>query len=63
MALELYSVQSLSESNLFNPDAIERQLTYVPQNRIRSAYNRALYWDERVKMMDWYESRVKSWLA
>lgn len=30
----------LNESNLFNPDAIERQLAHVPQNRIRSAYNR-----------------------
>ncbi len=35
----------VNESNLFNPDAIERQLAHVPQNRIRSAYNRAQYWD------------------
>ena len=37
----------VNESNLFNPDAIERQLAHVPQNRIRSAYNRAQYWDEQ----------------
>lgn len=52
----------VNESNLFNPDAIERQLAHVPQNRIRAAYNRAAYWDERVKMMKWYEAQVKKWL-
>ncbi len=52
----------LNESNLFNPDAIERQLAHVPQNRIRSAYNRAQYWDERVKIMQWYGEQVKRWM-
>jgi len=52
----------LNESNLFNPDAIERQLAHVPQNRIRSAYNRAQYWDERVKIMEWYGEKVKTWM-
>jgi len=51
----------LNESNLFNPDAIERQLAHVPQNRIRAAYNRAQYWDERVKIMEWYEKQVRNW--
>lgn len=53
----------VNESNLFNPDAIERQLAHVPQNRIRSAYNRAQYWDERVKIMEWYGEQVKQWFA
>ena len=53
----------VNESNLFNPDAIERQLAHVPQNRIRSVYNRAQYWDERVKIMEWYGEQVKKWLA
>lgn len=53
----------VNESNLFNPDAIERQLAHVPQNRIRSAYNRAQYWDERVKIMEWYGEMVKKWLV
>jgi integrase len=52
----------LNESNLFSVDAIERQLAHVPQNRIRSAYNRAQYWDERVRMMEWYGEQVKGWL-
>lgn len=38
-----------NESNLFNPDAIERQLSHGPKNRIRSGYSRAQYWKERVK--------------
>ncbi|MCH7293190.1 tyrosine-type recombinase/integrase [Acinetobacter sp. ANC 3926] len=53
----------VNESNLFNPDAIERQLAHVPQNRIRAAYNRAQYWEERVKIMEWYGEQVKKWLA
>ena len=48
--------------NQIYPDAIERQLAHVPQNRIRSAYNRAQYWDERVKIMEWYGEKVKEWL-
>ena len=52
----------VNEANLFNYDAIERQLAHVPQNRIRSAYNRAQYWDERVKIMDWYAEQVRGWL-
>ena len=48
---------------LFNPNLIEHQLTCVPQNRIRSAYNRTQYWDERVKMMEWYGEWVKEWIV
>ena len=53
----------VNESNLFNPDAIERQLAHVPQNRIRSAYNRAQYWDEQVRLMQWYGGQVDGWMA
>ena len=53
----------VNESNLFNPDAIERQLAHVPQNRIRSAYNRAQYWDVRVRLMQWYGEQVEGWMA
>lgn len=53
----------VNESNLFNPDAIERQLAHVPQNRIRSTYNRAQYWDERVRLMQWYGEQVRGWMA
>ena len=38
----------------FNPDAVEVQLSHKIEssNAVRGAYNRALYWDERVRMMD-----------
>lgn len=43
-----------ANENGYNPDAIERQLAHVPENKVRSAYNRAAYLDERRKMLqDW----------
>lgn len=44
----------LNESNLWTPDAIERQLAHVPGNTVRSAYNAAQYLPERRKMMEWW---------
>lgn len=38
----------------FNPDAIERQLSHAEGNKVRAAYNRAEYMDERRRMMDWW---------
>lgn len=35
----------------WNPDAIEAQLAHVPANKVRAAYNRAAYLDERRRMM------------
>lgn len=35
----------------WNPDAIERQLAHKEPNKIRAAYNRAEYLDERTRMM------------
>ena len=42
----------------FNPDAIERQLAHVERNRVRAAYNRAEYMEERRRMMQWWSSYV-----
>ena len=44
----------LNESGLWNPDAIERQLAHSEANKVRAAYNRAGYLDERRRMMQWY---------
>jgi len=44
----------LNESGLWNPDAIERQLAHVDGNDVRRAYARAAFWDERVRMMQWW---------
>lgn len=40
----------------YNPDAIERQLSHAPDDKVRAAYNRAEYMDIRIQMMtDWAE--------
>lgn len=51
-----------NESKLFDHDAIERHLAHVPTNKGRAAYNRAKYWDERVKMMNWWADIVSMWI-
>lgn len=43
-----------NESGLWNPDAIEAALAHVDRNEVRRAYNRGLYWDERVKLATWW---------
>ena len=43
----------------FNPDAIELQLAHVEENKVRAAYNRAEYVDERREMMQWYSDYLK----
>ena len=44
----------------YNPDAIERQLAHVPENKVRAVYNRSAYLEERRRMLqswaDWFES-------
>lgn len=47
----------LNESGLWNADAIEAQLAHVEANAVRKAYQRAEFWDERVKMMNWWADR------
>ena len=47
----------LNQSNLWHPDAIERQLAHEDTDSIRKAYARADFWDDRVKMMGWWADR------
>jgi integrase len=47
----------LNESGQWNADAIERQLAHVDADSVRRAYARADFWDERVRMMDWWAAR------
>lgn len=49
----------LNESGLWNPDAIERQLAHKEANKVRAAYNRAEYLEERHRMMQWYADFIK----
>ena len=52
--LALDNVIMLNESGLWHPDAIERALAHGDSNAIRGVYNRGNYWDERVKMAQWW---------
>lgn len=44
----------LNECGRWNPDAIERALAHRETNQVRAAYHRASYWEERVKMAQWW---------
>ena len=44
----------LNESGQWNPDAIERALAHGQDNGVRAAYHRGAYWDERVRMAQWW---------
>ena len=48
----------LNESGLWNPDAIEAELAHIDTKGVRSIYNRARYWAERVEMMSWWAGWV-----
>ena len=48
----------LNESGEFSGDAIESQLAHLDSRTVRRVYNRAQYWDERVRMMQWWADRL-----
>ena len=48
---------------MWNADAIERQLAHVDNDSVRRAYARADYWDERVRIMDWWAGRCSEMQA
>lgn len=48
----------LNESGKWNPDAIEAELGHVGADEVRRAYHRAAYWEERVKMADWWARQI-----
>ena len=50
----------LNESGEFHPDAIERALAHQDSNAVRAVYNRTQYWDERVRMMQWWSDELDS---
>lgn len=58
-----HGFRSLASSVLneqgFNPDAIERQLAHIENNKIRAAYNRADYLNERKELMQWYSDFLR----
>lgn len=48
----------LNESGLWHADAIERQLAHEDGDSIRRAYARAEFWEERVRMMQWWADKL-----
>ena len=49
----------LNESGQWNADAIEAELGHVGADEVRRAYHRALYWEERVKMSQWWATGIE----
>lgn len=49
---------TLAEENIelhgFNSDVIEKCTAHEPKNKVRAVYNRAEYWSQRVKLMQWW---------
>lgn len=50
----------LNESGKWLPDAIEAELGHVGSDEVRRAYHRAAYWDERVRMAQWWANEIES---
>lgn len=48
----------LNESGLWAADAIEAELGHVGADEVCRAYHRALYWEERVKMAEWWSGKI-----
>jgi integrase len=48
-----------NESGLWNPDAIERALAHTEGNAVRAAYARGEFWDERVRMAEWWANTLR----
>lgn len=48
----------LNESGKWQADAIEAELAHVSADEVRRAYHRATYWDERVKMTEWWAAEI-----
>lgn len=48
-----------NESGLWHPDAIERALAHVEADDVRRAYARGEYWEERVRMADWWAEKLR----
>jgi integrase len=48
----------LNESGKWSRDAIERQLAHKETDRVREAYHRAEYLEERRRMVEWYSAHL-----
>ena len=49
---------ALNESGVWSAGAIERQLAHKETDAVRAAYNRAEYFEERVRLMQWWSDQL-----
>lgn len=60
--LVAHGLRSLASTTLneqgFDSDLIETALAHRGQNEVRNAYNRALYIDRRIPMMEWWSEHI-----
>ena len=52
----------LNESGLWNEDAVEAELAHVGEDQVRRAYHRARYWEERIRMAEWWAGEIQKML-
>jgi len=52
----------LNESGNWNEDAIEAELAHLGADQVRRVYHRSLYWDERIRMSDWWAEQIAQML-
>jgi integrase len=48
----------LNECGKWHPDAIERALAHGDPDKVRAAYTRGAYWQERVEMAQWWSDHL-----
>lgn len=48
----------LNECGMWQDDAIEAELGHKEENEVRRAYHRSRYWEERVRMAEWWAGEV-----
>lgn len=53
----------MNESGKWHKDWIERQLAHVDEDKVRSAYNAAEYWVQRVKLIAWWNDLIEQKLV
>jgi len=54
------TASTILNENGFHFDAIERQLAHAERNKVRAAYHRSEYLEERKRMMQWWADFVDS---
>ena len=57
------SASTILNENGFNPDVIEAALGHQAENAVRRAYNRAIYWPERVALMQKWADMLDAFRA